>query len=83
MSDFRTSSLSLASPAFNVSGVSCFTFDYYFLADSTKRNELEIVLSDQHQSSETLIWDTSGLNVDDWGKGEAQIDQPGTYKVSI
>ena len=71
----------LTSQQFSTAGVSCLTFDYYFLVDSTHRNELKIVLSDQARSNDTLIWSIAGVNIDNWKQAEAQIDQRGSFKV--
>ncbi len=73
----------LTSQQFSTAGVSCLTFDYYFLVDSTHRNELKIVLSDQARSNDTLIWSIAGVNIDSWKQAEAQIDQRGSFKVVI
>lgn len=72
---------SLKSPEFSVSNVACFTFSYYFVVDTTKQSFLEIVLDDQSNGKSTSIWVTAGLNEDNWGQGEAQIDQSGKFKV--
>ena len=73
----------LTSPQFVTTGaVSCFTFEYYFLADSSHDNRIYFTLYDLHHSNLTIIWSSVGINIDGWSSAEAQIDQPGTYKVS-
>lgn len=81
---FSSTKYNLTSPQFSTTGsspVSCFTFNYYFLIDATRRNELDVVLSDQTRTNNTLIWSMAGVDIDGWRRAEAQIDQRGSYKV--
>ena len=72
----------LTSPQFvTTDDVSCFTFYYYFMADSSHDNEIYVTLYNEHGSF-FPIWSSAGINIDGWFFAEAQIDQPGTYKVS-
>ena len=73
----------LTSPQFTFTGpVACFTFDFYFLADSSNHNTLSVTLLDQTNNNNSVIWSSTGLNIDNWEKAEVQIDQNSNYKVS-
>lgn len=66
------------------SKVSCFTFDYYILVDSTKNSGLKLFLvNGVHDTrNETEIWSMSGVSEDIWSTAHANFNAQSRFQVN-
>lgn len=78
------STYSMSSPYLaKTKSISCFTFDYYILVDSTKSGGLKLYLVDAANNKEVEIWSMSGVSQDLWSTAHVNFDSQSQSRFQV